>query len=420
MGTLAEWLHDNAGLGSYAEGSAAGMWDSVEHGRRIEELKRRDTTFKNMFTQLVGRAPDEGELRTMFSQIAPGNAFATSSPDDQNKFRDIVSQFIGDNYQKQAQDVTNQQLQGQQGEANRLADLFRTQGRQAISDTESGLLDYQNRLFEKLRPNLITSLQTQGLLNTGGLNEAMAGAQGDLALASQDSLMNARLQNEQQANAIAYSGAAAPYQFQMGQITNGVPYMQQQAQQSMSNLYQQRLVDQQYQDNLALMNRQQQIQGDSQKSLARIFGENYAASSGQHFMGGGSGGGTGGGGNSYSFGGTSNTSGAGSSAAGGSTQGGSGKGFISSIFSSRTFKKNIDKLSEKEEEALYDKLIEMPLYKWHYKDEADSAKRHLGTMTQEALPEIVTEDGEHLSPVDYFGVLTLALKVQHRRMTKVA
>jgi hypothetical protein len=88
---------------------------------------------------------------------------------------------------------------------------------------------------------------------------------------------------------------------------------------------------------------------------------------------------------------------------------------MSRIFSARKFKKDISKLTEAEEDALYDRIVAMPLNRWRYKAESDSKTRHLGVMTDEALPEIVTEDGDSLNTVDYFGVLTLALKVQHRR-----
>jgi hypothetical protein len=88
------------------------------------------------------------------------------------------------------------------------------------------------------------------------------------------------------------------------------------------------------------------------------------------------------------------------------------------IMSSRTFKKNIDQLSEAEEDALFERLTNTPLYRWQYKTEPDSQARHLGMVTEEALPEIVTEDGKHLSIIDYFGVVTLALKVINRKLDK--
>jgi hypothetical protein len=327
MSDLYSWLQDK-GLHNYTDQAAAGMWDSADDSRRANELQQRDSLYRSTFQQFVGRDPTDGEMRQMFSQIAPKDALYTGDVNDQGKIRDITKQFIGDNFQNQAQDVTNQRLLAQQGQANQLADLFRTQGRQAISDTESGLLDYQQKLFEKLRPNLITSLQSQGLLNTGGLNQAMAGAQEDFANNVQGSLMDARLQNEQQANAIAFGGASAPYQFSQAQIMNSLPYMQQQAQGSLNNLFQQRLADQQFNNQLELMNRQAQLAGNTQKSLSRIFGENYAASAGQHFMGGGSGSGSGGGG-SYSFGNTSNTTT--NNGGGGGGGGGGGSGMISSF-----------------------------------------------------------------------------------------
>lgn len=403
MSDLYSWLNDK-GLHTYTDKAAAGMWDNADDNRRATELQNRDSLFRNTFEQFVGRAPTDGEMAQMFGQIAPHDALYTGSPEEQGKFRDITKQFVGDTFQKQAQDYTNHQLEQQQGQANQLADLFRTQGRQAINDTESGLLNYQQKLFEKLRPNLITSLQAQGLLNTGGLNDAMAGAQEDFANNVQGSLMDARLQNEQQANAIAFSGASAPYQFNQSQILNSVPYMQQQAQGSLNNLFQQRLADQQFQNQMGLLNRQAQINRDSH-GMWDTFNQAWAQEAG-----------TGWGKGSNPIGASEGFKNFGQGVGGMMGGGGGGGGMMSS----KHYKKNIDKLSVQEEDALYNRLMEMPLYKWHYKTEDDNQARHLGTITQEAIPEIVAQDGEHLSPIDYFGVLTLALKVQHRRMNKAA
>ncbi len=258
-----------------------GTWDQ---GNTSSKLSQYGDTFANLFQTLVGRAPGEQEFGQFFGQVVPdvlqGAGLSGTSNTELNN---LTREFIGNTFQQQAQDVAGQKLQAQQGEANRLADLFRTQGRQAISDTESGLLDYQQKLFERLRPNLITSLQAQGLLNTGGLNQAVAGAQADIGTAAQGALMDARLQNEQQANAIAYGGQAAPYQYQQGNIMNSVPYLQQQAQGGLQNNFQTMMSNLNFQNQMALQNNAARLQQEMQPSFLRTFGQTAASSLGSNF-----------------------------------------------------------------------------------------------------------------------------------------
>lgn len=391
-----------------------GQWG----GDYEQRLRGFDTQFRTEFERLVGRNPGADEAAKMYETVFMPNLGAFNDPNSYQyqRFGDQVRSEVSNLFQPQVEQNVSTQLQQQQGEANRLADLFRTQGNEAINGVEQSLLGYQQKLFERLRPNLITSLQAQGLLNTGGLNQALAGQQADLANEAGQQVADLRFQNEQGANEIAFSGAAAPYEFQRGQTLSRLPQAQAFAEGAMNRLFSQQSADQAFRNQLELMNRQQQIQREGRKSLSRIFGESLMTNLGQHV-----------GGNSYSGGsynynaGGEGGSGGGSSASGGGSSGaGSMAGKYWSFSSSKHVKKNIAALSEKEEEELYDRLVKMPLYKWHYKTEDDKQARHLGTLTQEAIPEIVAEDGEHLSPIDYFGVLTLALKVQHRRMQKVA
>ena len=198
------------------------------------------TNFKNLYRNLIGAEAGEEELNQFYSSVlsSPENLqVGAHEARTQGELRDISTQFINDTFQRQAEQQAQLELQNQQGEANRLADLYRTQGRQSISDTASRLQDYQTRLFEKLRPQLITSRQTQGLLNTGGLNEAMAGAAGDLAAAGQEELRGHELANEQAANQIAFGGASAPYEFQRQQSMNRLGNLNQMGQTAQQQAY---------------------------------------------------------------------------------------------------------------------------------------------------------------------------------------
>lgn len=238
--------------------------------------------FASKFTSLVGRAPTDAEKNTFVDQFVVPNAASigaanTSLYQDKGNY---ITGFIGDTFQKQAEDVASQKLTEQQGQANDLANLFRTQGTQAINSTEQSLLDYQQKLFDRLRPNLITSLQTQGLLNTGGVNQAVAGAQADLATAGTEALREARFNNEQQANAIAFSGASAPYEFQRNSIVNKVPYLQAQSQNALQNNYNTFLSNLGFNQQIALQNNAAKIAANSQPGFLQRMGQNFAGSFG--------------------------------------------------------------------------------------------------------------------------------------------
>jgi hypothetical protein len=87
------------------------------------------------------------------------------------------------------------------------------------------------------------------------------------------------------------------------------------------------------------------------------------------------------------------------------------------LASSRTFKKNIKKISEKEEDRHLSLLSKSAIYTYDYKQEDDADRpHHLGVVTEEAPEEIVTPDGKHLDVVNYFGLLTSAVRSLHREV----
>jgi hypothetical protein len=233
-------------------------WENNEHYTGV--LGDAYDRFAAQFQQLVGRAPTDQEAGQLFSQVVTPAIQKNGRAFDLNDVADRSRSAIPDLFGTQIEQKATQDLQNQQGEANRLGDLFQQQGQGAINNVQQSLLDYQSRLFERIRPNLITSLQSQGLLNTGGMNEALAGQQADLAAEGSRQIADLGYQNEQAANAIRFGGAAAPYEYQKAQILNRVPQMQAQANNSMNQLFQQRFADQQFQNQMALLNRQGQLQ----------------------------------------------------------------------------------------------------------------------------------------------------------------
>lgn len=350
--------------------------------------------FQSSFYNLVGRQPTDDETNQFLQQnasstISNANGGNGQSEKDPQSVLNSINQFVGQNFQQAANQYATQQLTDQQTQANSLGDLYQQQGDAAINTTQQSLFDYQSKLFDQLKPNLLTSLKSQGLLDTGGLNDAIAGVQGDLANNASNYIAQLQLQNTQGANQIRFGGAAAPYQYQQNLITQQ-PGQLATAGSNAATFNNSTFMDNlNYQHQLGLVGAQTQAQASLQPSFLRSFGQSAANSLGQNFnFNQGSGG------------------------------GGGAAGTTSLLLSNRNAKKDITKLTKKEEDAIYDKLMAMPLSRWRYNTEAVSTNRHLGVITDEALPEIINPEGTHLNAVDYLGVLTLALKVQHRRMVK--
>lgn len=280
MATLQDQYAYTSGFGT-AVRAANEKWG----GGGTDTITQAAEQFNSLFRNLVGRDPNPDEANQFYTSHLARRPweYGDANSQDYRALRDTATSYINDNFQQAIQDDVNRQLTAQQGEANRLADLFRSQGNQAINGVEESLLGYQQKLFERLRPQLLTSLQSQGLLDTGGLNMALAGQQGDLARDAGQQVADLRFQNEQQANAIAFGGASAPFNFQQSMAQNRVPYLQQQAQGGLQNLFQQRFADQQFGNQLALLNRQAQIQREMRPSFLNTLGQSTAASMGSNF-----------------------------------------------------------------------------------------------------------------------------------------
>lgn len=262
--------------------SDSGQARQIVQGR----LSNATDQFKSSFYNLVGRDPNSAEINQFLSTSA-GNIISQSnngtgrSEADQQSVLNQINQFVGSNFHKAAQDYATEQLQGQQAEAERLAGVYRDQGNTAINATQQSLLDYQSKLFDRLRPNLLTSLKAQGLLDTGGLNEAVAGVQGDLANNASSYIAGLKLQNEQGANNIAFGGASAPYLYKNSTITGAPSYLDaigNGANAFNNGTYMDNL---NYQHQLGLVRAQTDAQDSLQPSFLRTLGQNFAQSFGQ-------------------------------------------------------------------------------------------------------------------------------------------
>jgi hypothetical protein len=144
-----------------------------------------------------------------------------------------IQGLLKDTFSTDIQNANTQQLQNTANKAVAPGSAFDTwqqayQG--SIGDVTKTLQNYQQQLFQKLQPNLITSLQSKGLLDSGALNQAFAGAATDLGNAAQgyvagiqgqadQDIANQRfnIQNAPNASAIANWSAQIPNLTQAGQ-----------------------------------------------------------------------------------------------------------------------------------------------------------------------------------------------------------
>lgn len=261
-----------------------GPWSAQNYSDFNSEVGNYANNFKSQFENLVGRAPTEEEMGQFHQQYIVPNVKALTDPNSMMRQspNSNIGQFVGTNFQKTAKDYALEQLRGQQDEATSLASLFRQQGNDAISATENSLLEYQSKLFDRLRPNLLTSLKSQGLLDTGGFNEAVAGVQGDLANNASNYIAGLKFQNEQGANAIAFGGANDPYQFQRQMIMNQPGELNAanaNATGFNNDTFMQNL---NYAHQLGLVDAQARAERSNRPSFMRTLGQGFAGSFGQN------------------------------------------------------------------------------------------------------------------------------------------
>lgn len=156
----------------------------------VNRLNTLGNQFTNLFTSLVGRAPTSDEQNQFFNENAGGiiTGIPTGRIEDQpTNARNQVAQYISDTFQGAAKN-----------QAQTLADQAQAKGLQAITGSggvEDQLNAYASKLMDQLRPQLITSLASQGLLHSGASDEAFAGALKDLGTQNTGFIQSALLQN---------------------------------------------------------------------------------------------------------------------------------------------------------------------------------------------------------------------------------
>ena len=198
-------------------------------------------TFKNQFQNYVGRDPKPEEYNQFFKFLGQQGPWAQEVTAFSGKIGPETTGLIKDYYTREAQNEAQKQLETQTQAAiapNSAFDVWQNSYRNTLSDVEKSLSDYQTKLFEKLRPNLITSLQAQGLLNSGALNEAFAGAGKDLASEAANQIANARGAVEQDIANQRYQLASAPTSYQLSNTANNPANLINSGQQALQNVWQ--------------------------------------------------------------------------------------------------------------------------------------------------------------------------------------
>lgn len=204
------------------------------------DIKSYANTFQQMFNSSVGRDPTASEYNQFLSNVVQ-NDQPWSKPLDQTQLRQETSGLLSQYYQGEAQKVAQQKLQDTANAAvapGSAFDQWQKSYMQSANDLESNLLDYQSRLMEKIRPQLITSLQKQGLLDSGALNQAFAGATSDMTTTAGQLSAAAKAQAAQDIANQRMNVMSQPTNYQTQQAFGAVPSLMGTGQNALNQVYQ--------------------------------------------------------------------------------------------------------------------------------------------------------------------------------------
>ncbi len=323
-------------------------------------------TFKQMFNSAIGRDPTADEYNQFFSSVVINDKPWTQTL-DQNQLRQETTGLLNQFYSGEAQKVAEGKAQTTANAAvapGSAFDVWQNQYRNSINDVSSALQDYQSRLFEKLRPQLLTSLKAQGLLDTGGLNQAFAGAAEDLGNQSQNYLAQAKTGIEADIANQKYGLMSAPNSFQLSNAFNTVPQLTSAGQTALQNVYGNMTNQNMFNQQAALQRELANMQYSNQPSLLSQYGGLIL----------------------------------------GGAAGGVGQGIGKMIASDRRLKKEILPVH-----TYLDDLMKLDVVNYKYKN---SEQNHLGLIAQDlekVAPEAVRKVGDFLA-IDYNEVVPILIK----------
>lgn len=175
----------------------------------LDNITQAGDQFKSLFKNNVGRDATPDEIDQFFN----GSASTLSNQDMRSgeNLRNYTAQFIGDNFQQASQATATSKLSDLATQAGGLADQYMQMGQKSLSNIADSLKTYQTSLFDKLRPQLNLAAQAGGYQDSGGQTLQERGALTDLGNQATAALLPYQQQIEQNANAIRYGGASAPY-----------------------------------------------------------------------------------------------------------------------------------------------------------------------------------------------------------------
>lgn len=252
--------------------------------------------FRQQFQNKVGRPPNESEYAIFFKSLGAAGPWGQESTGFATKNKEMTRGLISDYFSSTAEEEATKRAEAMANKAvapGSAFDVWQNQYRDSLNTVEKSLMDYQTRLFEKLRPSLITSLNTQGLLNSGALNKAFAGAASDLADTSSSYLANARGAVDQDIANQRYGIMKAPGDFALSSNFNRIPNLYSSGQTALNNVFNSYLQDQNFQNQMKLMESQRQEQpsllatlggqilGGAAAGYASRFGRPAAATAGR-------------------------------------------------------------------------------------------------------------------------------------------
>jgi len=235
--------------------------------------------FKNLFKNSVGRDPTEQEISQFFNDSG-NKLIQNAANDDPQKLRNIVAQYVGDTAQQAAQDTATQKAKDLSSQYGSLADQYMEMGKKSLGNLSNELQAYSTSLFDKLRPQLNLAAQAGGYADSGGQTLQEQGALTDLANQGRGVLANAAYDVENNANNIRYGGMAAPVSMS-SQYAANAPYAVQSLGSGGLNFNNQDYVNNQnYLQQLGLLNAKSKIAQESQPSFGSTLSQNFAGSFG--------------------------------------------------------------------------------------------------------------------------------------------
>lgn len=249
-----------------------------------DQLSGYADNFAQQFKNYVGRDPNSQEYGQFFKTIAQDAPWARNAQDYSQTVKPEITGLLKDYFTRTAQDEAQKTSQTQAVDAiapGSAFDTWQNSYRNSLTDVESSLQDYQSRLFEKLRPQLLTSLKAQGLLDTGALNTAFAGAAKDLTDANTNYMTGARSAVDQDIANRKYELQSAPSNFAMSNTFNTVPNLTQAGTGALNQAFQAYMQDANFRNQRSLLDQQRQSQPSPLSQYAGLIVGGLGAGFGQ-------------------------------------------------------------------------------------------------------------------------------------------